>query len=607
MAFDGIKAYSQPIWRGTAHKRACSTRPMASRWVVIGALVAGVGCKADRPAHFASSEPLWVDTDRHPFSPRPKKQELEVAWDGFDSHIFAPISHALRVEPAGEAQNVNSWDEVPNSSWFQNRIGWGRFSPEQMASGPCDEAPPDPSRFTVTSAKPDGANPGFFVEDAQGRGYVIKFGGTLQGPRAIAASTVGSRIFHAAGFNTPCNRVIYLRREELSISPDATVERGGEERPVEEEDVDRAFEIGLRLRDGRYQAVASRMVEGEPLGPWRYYGLRKDDYNDIIPHQNRRELRGMRLLSALIGHYDSRDGNTLTSWIATDEHRGYVRHYIIDFGESFGSLWWPPGTGRQINQAAYVDLPKMMADWWTLGLIHRPYRTQRFGPSGRVFGYYDVAHFEPASWETGYPNPAFDRMSVRDGAWMARIIAHFSDEHFRETVAVADMRDPFLDQELLRLLAGRRDKILDRYLTTLSPLAHPSIQGRGDRSLLCLVDLLSRSERVAFNERTYRFVLRVGGRPEGADDEVAISRRELARGAAEHRENSILCVPLAAAFVGAEAVADYLVVEVDSGTRNEKRQPLLRVHLRQLLNAQKGKGWQVVGLQRSMDEALGGG
>lgn len=595
MAFDGIEERMGSRRAASPSRKTRLSRVIRARVVAVVALAASAGCKPGQPPRFSAREPVWVDSDRHPFAPRPDKQELFVQWDGFDTHIFAPLSDALRIQPVDEAQNVNSWDEVPNSSWFQNRIGWGKYSPAQMARGPCDEPPLEPRSLTVTSAKPDGANPGFFVEDGQGRSFVIKFGGRLQGPRAIAASTVGSRIFHAAGYNTPCNRVVYLRREDLRLSPDATVERGGKERPVQEDDVDRAFEIGLRLRDGRYQAVASRMVEGEPLGPWRYYGQRRDDYNDVVPHQDRRELRGMRLLSALIGHYDSRDGNTLTTWIETAEHRGYVRHYVIDFGESFGSLWWPPDAGRQINQAAYFDLPKLAADWWTLGLVHRPYRTQRFGPSGRVFGYYDVAHFDPAAWETGYPNPAFGRMTVRDGAWMARIIAHLSNEHLRAAVAAADMRDPFLDQELLKLLTGRRDKILDRYLTTLSPLAHPSIRGRGAGSLLCLVDLLSRSERAAFGDRSYPFVLKVGGRPVG-------------RGRAEHMQNSTLCLPLAAAFDGGQAVDDYLVVEVDSGTRNGKQQPPLQVHLRQLVEPQQDKGrWMVVGLQRPMDEGSRGG
>src|SRR4030095_6663027 len=51
-------------------------------------------------------------------------------------------------KPSGmRAQNINTIDEVPDSSWFTNRIGSAAITTDQITRGPVIGAPPDPSHW----------------------------------------------------------------------------------------------------------------------------------------------------------------------------------------------------------------------------------------------------------------------------------------------------------------------------------------------------------------------------------------------------------------------------------------------------------------------------
>ena len=103
--------------------------------------------------------------------------------------------------------------------------------------------------------------------------------------------------------------------------------------------------------------IASRSLDGPPVGPFSYLGRRRDDPNDRIDHEHRRELRGMNVLAAWTDHIDSRQENTMAAWVAPGESDdvGYVRHYMIDFGDCFGIVHgWDPLV-RRFGHSGYLD------------------------------------------------------------------------------------------------------------------------------------------------------------------------------------------------------------------------------------------------------------
>jgi hypothetical protein len=71
--------------------------------------------------------------------------------------------------------------------------------------------------------------------------------------------------------------------------------------------------------------TAGRFVEGDPMGPFVYYGTRPDDPNDIHPHEHRRELRANRVFSAWLNHDDSRAPNSLDMRVGA-EGATWIRH-----------------------------------------------------------------------------------------------------------------------------------------------------------------------------------------------------------------------------------------------------------------------------------------
>jgi hypothetical protein len=545
---------------------------------------------------------MTVDNDSRPWradcAPDPKKPDHLVctpteyvspfAWDGIDSMIFRPVSRFLAVDPAGESINVNALDEVPDSSWFENRIGRRPMTLDEVGRGPCDDDDldtegPDGS-WVIDKGKENGANPGFRVKVPSGAVFLIKADEKDRPERATGATAIATRFYHAAGYFTGCDRVVYVRKSLLALTPGLShTDNTGVTRPFGEKQLQKILS-GAARRGDRYRFVASKWLVGKPIGPFRYEGVRLDDPNDVVAHQDRRELRGQRLLAAWLGHFDSREQNSMNTWITRskdpDASPGYVRHWILDLNDCFGSQWeWEEMT-RRLNHAYYFDAGEIARDYVTLGIPRRPWDQLKKSPDAEIFGYFEAELFEPELWKPGYQNAAFLRMSERDGAWMARILARLTPEHIDAAVRVGDFTEPKHSAYLTTTLLARRHKILRRYLARVSPVTDLAVEGTS----LCGVDL-GRRARV-FEASAFRYSATVLTGPE-------LDRRSsaLVAPALEGR----ICVPLPrVARDGGErddSAARYMVVELANGAAERP----LRAHLYDLGPT---RGHRLVGVER---------
>lgn len=537
-------------------------------------------CSAIRP--FPERAPLWKDTqDFRTYSAIPAEHKAATIWDGVSETILRPIPSLLAVNPAGRAVDVNSVDEVPDSSWFTNRIGQKTMPLEEIAKGACAK-PIDPKGpFEVLSAKPDGFNPGFLVKAPDGRKYFFKFDQhELQPERMSMAEVIGSLIYHSVGFTVPCYEVLYFDRAALVRGKSAMMKNErGEKIPMTDAFIDEAFKLVKLATDGKVRGVASLLLEGKSLGPWQYAGVDEDDPNDVIPHEERREVRAGYVLASWLSHFDTRDQNTMRTWM-TDKgsSKGYVRHNILDFGDGLGNLTGADELSRRLGYSYYFDLPYMVRDFATLGVVERPWDRVKYGPGGPVLGYYDVENFVPDEWSPGYPNPAFNRMVESDAAWMARIIAEFRDPQIEAIVAMGKIKDEAVEAQLLSTLIGRRDKLLTRWFRNISPLTHPDVKSTPTGLDVCVRDLALYAGTIGTIQRRYETRL------------LAANGELLGEKFRSTRAAEMYCVHLPSAAL---ATYSYSVVEIAGRSSVNPSEKPLRLHLYRAKSA-----WKIAGLER---------
>jgi hypothetical protein len=288
--------------------------------------------------------------------------------------------------------------------------------------------------------------------------------------------------------------VIYLRPSILKLTPGLTYENNtGRPGIFDAKALAKVLDEATKSGD-LVRMQASAWLPGQLIGPFRYEGTRPDDPNDVIDHQDRRELRGGRLLAAWLDHFDAREQNSMDSWIAQDAAHpdsspGYVRHYYLDTSDTLGSEWDWDEVSRRLGHSYVFDAGDIVTDFLTLGMLSRPWDRVHRTPGREIFGYFNVQEFVPDQWKNEYPNAAFSRMTERDGAWMARILARFTPQNVAELARLGEFSDPSNTTFVAQVLEGRLRRILDRYLTRLSPLSDVRLEGT-DR--LCAVNLAAR-------------------------------------------------------------------------------------------------------------------
>ncbi len=429
--------------------------------------------------------------------PKIKYKEQSLYADFFDNHIFERLEKYLMLAKdwelitgrKNESKCINSYDEVADSYFFTNRNGKKALSLNEIKRGANkDGSAPDMSgKWIITKGKFSGRTPGFFMKDSRGVRYLIKLDRKESAEMLSSCEIIGTKIFYAIGYNVPENFICYFTKDILSVKPGATYydENGFKKKLT----LDKVFEMldeSAYMVDGKYRAVASKILSGIPKGYVSFNSSRKEDKFDVVKHSDRRELRAYRVFSSWLNHHDARRGNTLDMLI--EEKDGwYLKHYLIDFGSVLGSH----NMQYKYAEAGHMyilDVWEAFKSFITLGFYNRPYY-RPVKPYSKAVGYITADVFEPDEWKPMIPNYAFDNMTLRDAFWAAKIVASFTDEQIRAVVECAEYRNKSDEDYISDVLIKRRDKLCEYWFSKVTPLDNFIVKKDGEKFYLSFENL----------------------------------------------------------------------------------------------------------------------
>jgi hypothetical protein len=553
---------------------ARSSRRRAAAAIAVAIVVATAGFVRVASPRFYPDDPIGTDDDMALDASAAAPIEDANSYD-FLVNTFAAPGEKRDVR----ALNVNTLDEVPDSSWFQNRARQSRTVAD-IVRGP-DRLPSiSLDGWMVSGGKSTGVQPGFRMTDPQGQLYQIEFDPPDNPEMASGAEIIGTAFYHAFGYHVVDVYLAELDPDKLVLSEKATLwdPREARRRRLTRRELNKVIRRGAQQDNGKYRVIVSRFAEGTPLGNFRYYGTRPDDPNDIVLHEHRRELRGARVFGAWLNHDDSRGVNSL-DMLATEGNRKFIKHYMFDFGSILGS-----GT---IYEQRHRPGNEYILEWkpgWltlaTLGFYTRPWLHIEYADNlppavGRV----EATAFNAAEWKPEYPNSAFDNMRPDDAFWAARIVAGFAPAAIRAIVEKARYSDPRATDYMTDVLVRRREKVLKTWLTGVNPIVDVALSDLGE------LTFANAAEKAGVASPAQAYI-------------VQWSRFDNAAGVAtkvgEAQETAAPRITAPVALVSSARAGDY--VEVSIATRHAEYAAWMTpvtAHFRRGTNR-----WELVGLQR---------
>lgn len=503
--------------------------------VLAAVLAASTGC-ASSPAvpavRFANAPPVTVVDDRLDVPTRPGVRDFLVDLYHYDAILYRRLERALELPRHRRALGVNALDEVPDSTWFVNRIGVRDMTLDELTTGPITIDSPELHKpWTIESAKPGAGDVGFVIADARGERFLIKFDMAGYPEQETATHVIVGKILWACGYNVTEDFIVHLRPEDLVIGRNSRIsDVFGDKHPLERAELDRRLALVERGPDGRLRALASRWVDGKSLGGHPAEGVRADDRNDRIPHQLRRDLRGAYAMFAWLDHVDVQESNFLDSWIAD---RGnpkihYVKHYLLDFGKSLGVMA-TTGHDPRRGHSYVIDLADIAKSLFEAGMVERSWEETR-APKLRGVGLFEARTYDPGSWVPDYPVYVPFLSSDRfDQFWASKILIRFTREQLHALVETGQLSDPRAVEYITDTLVARQRATAAYWFARVNPLDRFAAY----RDRLCFDDLAIGYQFAPAGSTRYE-VTRYdrAGRTLGTAD---------ARGVADGR----VCVPLA--------------------------------------------------------------
>jgi hypothetical protein len=423
---------------------------------------------------FYDDDPLWVEPVTQDVT-HASEYEPDVAYFYFVNYLQHP-EDSLGIP---RAKNVNTVDEVSDGPFFVNRAGRIPLTPALVVKAAnTGDGPAQP--LTVLSGRTDGIVAELWTRDANGVKWYLKLDPRGWPGMATGTEIIGAKLFWTLGYYTSEYHIVRFLSADLRIADKATIEPSKQaKRPMDRDDLDWLLGHSDRGPDGTYRAVASKAIAGKYVGRIRYEGTRADDPNDLIPHEDHRELRGLFVFSAWLDHIDIKRQQSIVT-VITEGERSFIRRYVLDWGSILGSSGIGP---RQYWEGfeQSVEQPGMVGK-----------RIAAFGfiiPSWRIMPFYeapaagrlpvDESTWDPDRWWPLVTNQAFCRARADDKFWAAYKMTFITEDIVRAVVAEAQLGDPVAAEHVIKMIMDRRARIFSRYLTAINPIVEPVLDKDG--------------------------------------------------------------------------------------------------------------------------------
>jgi len=367
-----------------------------------------------------------------------------------------------------EAYNVTSADDVAEDGWFVSRVS------DRTTSHDSEAHPDSAAAWTVVRWHCASTLPVLTIRDATGREYWLTFDAPEFPELATTAEIVTAQLYRAAGYHVPTVALLRFDPGRQLASPSDSLRRA----------------LGGLPRDGAGRIrAAMHHLPGRALGAFSFSGHRADDPADSIPHEQRRELRGLYVVAAWLNHTGLFRGTTLD--VGIEGGTPAVRHYLLGLESTLdAAAGGRPKRARAGTEATW-DSGKIVARLLTLGFFAVPWERANAAP------------FDPGRWTPSFPNTAFAHRSTRDGYWGAKRVGGISNEQVAAAVWATQPTDSTRARALIEMLQTRRLATLRHWYSRVTPLDEPAIDGAAEARTLQFRDLMVREGLATAGPRTY--------------------------------------------------------------------------------------------------------
>jgi hypothetical protein len=501
---------------------------------LFASIAPALGCGAYRPARFADADPVTAVKDTAPV-PLPA-YTIIPEWSRYsDAYVKRWLVDGLDPRRISEASDINAFDEVVESSWFapQRRAALDDYA--RALPHPPFVKVSDPPLFEKVGLE--------VVDDQAGNRWQLVHEAPERDRLRTAAGAIASRLMYALGYHASECHVVHLENGERVLAVAWGTARS-------------------RLFDGDH---------GDELGPTVPTGTRLDDPNDTVPHEDRRTLRALALVTDWLGMDEIRP-RVLRDIYVGARGAGFVEHQVSGFEDSLGT--------NAVLSALRRDEARPTRNAWialaTLGFYPKEHGDPNDAPYASV-GIFPE-HVDPSQHHLSVPFGPADQALIGDIYWIGKRIASMPDSTIAEAVRAGDLESREAEAYVERALMERRSDVGRFAMSFVTPLeldgeAKLSIDASGSRFLA--VRLRDASIWAGFAEPTHtKYVVELmdlQGVPVGTTFEVFPTNAK---------------VTVAVPFERLEH-RDYLVVRIQSVRDGVPAPRWAEVHLRRHLESEE--------------------